>query len=367
MQDHYEVLQIHPKADQESIQAAYERLRSRYEADRLEGAADELVEMARQKRDAIEQAYAVLRDPQRRAAYDAQLAAQQAASKAAPEARSTDPGLDYSPLPPAGGQERPRDFDAQRHASTQQTVAASGGRRTGKPSRPARPLPVWLVPAATVAVITFVVLLTSLLLTDGGLPRYANDTSGVPSLPEQQAAAVEETDAVDPDVASIIAEYDDQVDAARQVTTQVQGNPQAWTNLGDALYDSIQVVRELDPERYEARLPRWLEASEAYATALELDPDNTRVRADMGVSLCYYGAGVGDQSYVEQGLRATQQALEADDQNGRVLLNHGICLVSTQPPQNAEAVALWQQVLTLPSAEMGVTAQARQLVEEYSQ
>jgi hypothetical protein len=49
------------------------------------------------------------------------------------------------------------------------------------------------------------------------------------------------------------------------------------------------------------------------------------------------------------------------------LLNHGICLANTQPPQVEEALALWREVQTLPTAEVGVTQQAQQLVEVYGQ
>ena len=74
-QDHYETLQVHPRADAAAIEAAYARLRPLYDAARLDGAADELVALAREKRDAIERAYAVLSDPARRATYDAEQAA----------------------------------------------------------------------------------------------------------------------------------------------------------------------------------------------------------------------------------------------------------------------------------------------------
>jgi DnaJ-class molecular chaperone len=74
-QDYYETLQVHPRADAAAIDAAYARLREMYDPARLDGAADELVELARQKRDAIERAYAVLSDPIRRASYEAEQAA----------------------------------------------------------------------------------------------------------------------------------------------------------------------------------------------------------------------------------------------------------------------------------------------------
>src|SRR4051812_21472520 len=74
MQDYYETLQVHLRADATAIEAAYARLRELYDPARLDGAADELVDLARTKRDAIERAYAVLSDSGRRAAYDAEQA-----------------------------------------------------------------------------------------------------------------------------------------------------------------------------------------------------------------------------------------------------------------------------------------------------
>ncbi len=71
-QDLYEILQVHPRADADAIAAAYQRLRELYDPARLDGAADELLELARSKRDMIEHAYAVLSDPVRRATYDAE-------------------------------------------------------------------------------------------------------------------------------------------------------------------------------------------------------------------------------------------------------------------------------------------------------
>ncbi len=73
-QDYYEILQVHPRADQDAIAAAHARLRDLYSSAKLEGAAPELVELARTKRDAIDRAYAVLGDAARRASYDAEQA-----------------------------------------------------------------------------------------------------------------------------------------------------------------------------------------------------------------------------------------------------------------------------------------------------
>src|SRR5262249_18293813 len=128
-QDYYETLQVHPRADAAAIEAAYTRLRELYDPARLDGAADGLVELARQKRDSIERAYAVLTDTNSRAAYDSEQAAMEgdaATVRGGDEAGAnvqtfkrsnvptlTEELLDYRPLPPAGRAERSSGFDDQ--------------------------------------------------------------------------------------------------------------------------------------------------------------------------------------------------------------------------------------------------------------
>ena len=78
--DPYKVLQVDPEADPEVIQAAYRRLALKWHPD-LAAGADAAARMA-----AINRAWGVVGDPERRAAYDRERAA----------ART-------SPTPPAGG------------------------------------------------------------------------------------------------------------------------------------------------------------------------------------------------------------------------------------------------------------------------
>jgi hypothetical protein len=369
MQDHYETLQIHPTADQEAVQAAYERLRARHDPAKLEDAADDLVALTRRKRDEIERAYAVLSDPKRRSSYDAEY------RRAAEAAADTDTGErvpDYRPLPPAQGEERPRTFD------TQPTVPVGAPERSHSKGRPA-----WLLPAATVGALTFVIIISGLLLTTAfNQPANTEEASTAqqPAMPgadtAQQPAAPDAANAsggmpqpTDAEMQQIVAEYDGQVVAAQQVVTELPNNQNAWIRLGNALYDSTQVVRELRPDSamYAERSERWLEASEAYATALELGAPDSAVRSDMGVSLCYYSQASGDPEYAAQGVQHTARAVQEAGQNGRVLLNHGLCLVADDPAQIDEAVSLWQRVTEMPAAELGVARQAQQLVEEYNQ
>ncbi len=366
MENHYETLQVAPDADAATVAAAYTRLRAQYDPARLAGAADELVQLAAQKRAAIERAYAVLSDPQRRTSYDterAEQAAQEALTAAAAPPDLTDDDLiDYRPLPPAKRQERPRDFDAQPTLPLTQ-AARQAGRAAG--TTPQRPL--WLMSSVVAAMLTFGVMLTSLLLTGGGRPQVAappnTGAAAAGSANDQSQQPPAPTMTMD----EIVAEYEAQVVTARQVANSLADNALAWRRLGDALYDSVQVIREKDPdgELYQERIPRWLEASEAYATALELDPDNPATLSERGVTQCYYGAGVRDPAYVQRGLDDTQAAARAKPDDGRILMNLGICLISSDPPQTEAARAQWEAVLALPAAEVGVTRQAELLLEQY--
>ena len=108
----------------------------------------------------------------------------------------------------------------------------------------------------------------------------------------------------------------------------------------------------------------WLEASDAYSQALALQPDNASVRADMGASSCFYGAGTGDQSFVRDGTDQVRRAARAAPDDERVLLSLGHCLVSAQPPQTQEAIASWQRIIKLQPASP-LAQQAQMLIAKY--
>ena len=141
-QDYYETLQVHPRADADAIEAAYARLRELYDPAKLDGAADELVDLARAKRDAIERAYAVLatRSAARRMTRSRRRSSRQRrkTKDGGPRvlvlrppsfAEHGEEPLDYRPLPPARRAERPRGFDAQ-----PVRAPARDGARSGAPA-----------------------------------------------------------------------------------------------------------------------------------------------------------------------------------------------------------------------------------------
>ena len=156
---------------------------------------------------------------------------------------------------------------------------------------------------------------------------------------------------------------------AQQTVKTNAGDADAWINLGNLLFDSAQVVRENEPngDRYQQRLPRWLEASDAYSKALAIAPGNAAVRADMAASLCYYGDGKSDQSYVSRGIGEAQRAAQQGPQEPRVLFNLGVCQVTLQPPQTAEALKNWQQVAGMSDKDPSLANQAQRLIAQYQQ
>jgi curved DNA-binding protein CbpA len=86
--DPYKVLQVDPEAEDEVIQAAYRRLAQKYHPDRA-GDADGSARMV-----AINTAWEMVRDPARRAAYDAErtAAARASVGRGAPPAGPAGPG-----------------------------------------------------------------------------------------------------------------------------------------------------------------------------------------------------------------------------------------------------------------------------------
>lgn len=350
--DPYETLQVHPRADAAAIEAAYRRLRELYDPARIEGAADELLDLARAKRDTIEQAYAILGDEARRAAYDAEQEAQSPALRTEnrePRTEnhvqqsgsqfsvlgSSNEQLDYRPLPPARRQERPR--------GAAEPLLPAPVRAAGRAARPA----ARRLPAAPIALVGAVVLViaTSMLLTGGGSPPPPPPTPTTSPLDAFEAS----------------------IPPAQAFAEQNRSDPQAWIDLGNLLYDSAQVVREQAPdsELYQQRLGRWLQATAAYSQALTLDPTNAAARADLGASACFYGAGTGDQSFVQQGSAEVRRAVAAAPDDARVLLSMGHCLVSQQPPQTDAAIAAWQRIIERnPSSPL--VSQAQLLIARYS-
>lgn len=87
---YYDVLQVSRRAKPERVRTAYRRLAQQFHPDRRQGCARSEQVMA-----AINEAYAVLSDPQRRAEYDRRIEMQQAGERLARQRRLAvldDPG-----------------------------------------------------------------------------------------------------------------------------------------------------------------------------------------------------------------------------------------------------------------------------------
>lgn len=317
MPDYYEILHVAPDADDEAINTSYRRLREQYDPQKLNGAAADLVQLAQQRLAIIDEAYATLSDAQRRAQYDAQ---RQAAFQDAP---------DYRPLPPAQHTERPRDFNARPTLSQPAPSAQIAG-----------------LAAAVIAVlaVALVSIIGGLILTGGG---------GVPR-------------AVPTPTLSPMDALETMITRARQLAEQNENDAQAWLDYANLLYDSVQIVREQAPDSvlYQQRLPRWLEAAKAYERVLALDLANAVARGDLGASRCFYGAGVGDQTFVVEGLKDLEAATTARPEDTRLLLNLGSCLASTQPPRTDEAIEVWQRIISLAPAGSPVANEAQRLIDQ---
>jgi curved DNA-binding protein CbpA len=110
MPDFYEVLQVHPRAEAEVIRAAYRTLARRYHPDHG-GDARRMI--------ALNDAWDVLGDPARRAAYDASLAApanqRPPAAAARPESQAQ-PAADASHAGPPPGRPSGTVLDFGRYA-----------------------------------------------------------------------------------------------------------------------------------------------------------------------------------------------------------------------------------------------------------
>lgn len=332
--DYYELLQVHPRADIDAITASYNRLIERYDSTGMSGAA---LELAREKRATLDTAYATLSDPARRKAYDARLAREQAAGD-----------IDYRPLPPAGGRERQRGDAAP---------ATRGKARSSNPRS-------WQTPAIIAGILAALILPAAVLITN--IPQDSTTTPPVSTaIPGTGSVGGTNAAALQPTV-SPLEQFEPFIDAARQ---RAEANPNdiaAWIEYGNYLYDSTVIAREQagETDAYQQRLPRWMEAADAYKRALDLAPGNAVVRSDYGSTYCFYGQSIGDQSIVQRGLGEVQAALETAPQEPRVLLNAGNCLVSLEPSQTEQALQYWQTIISVAPDDQ-TARQAQLLIDRY--
>jgi curved DNA-binding protein CbpA len=328
MADFYSILQLSRDANQEEISAAYQRLRVAYDPNNLGNVSDELRQLAADRLGELDRAYAILSDVTLRAAYDAGV--HTVVDRALP--KPVEPVFDYVPLPPAVAQERDDTFVSE---PLQREYAQ-------KTSDLNRRLP--LILAITLPLI---VVVSTFFLTDGG-------TRVAPTNTAEQAQA------------NALEQFEQAIASAKAVAENNPEDAQAWVDYGNMLYNSVQVVRELQPGSpfYQSRVARWQMASDAYSKALELRPGDVVVLADLGASQCFYGNDTGDQALGTTGLQQLRQVIDEIPvtEQPRVLLNLGYCLAESSPPRVEEAIATWQRINTLVPADSPFAVQANKLI-----
>jgi cytochrome c-type biogenesis protein CcmH/NrfG len=113
----------------------------------------------------------------------------------------------------------------------------------------------------------------------------------------------------------------DRIAALERQTQAEPGNVTAWTELGNAYFDSNQ---------YEASIS-------AYRKSLELDPGNPNVWTDMGVM--YRRAGKP-----EEAIKAFDQAIAADPKHEVSRMNKGIVMLHDLNDFNG-AIQAWEGLL----------------------
>lgn len=123
-QDHYKVLQVDSEADPEIIQAAFRRLAQKFHPDVMAG-PDAARRMA-----SINAAWEVLRDPDRRSAYDRERALA-ARSNPADILRRTQPGWGAAPGGAAGGAATGKPGAAHEASSGSSSGTPGAGATTG--------------------------------------------------------------------------------------------------------------------------------------------------------------------------------------------------------------------------------------------
>lgn len=302
--DHYALLQLTPRASDEEISAAYQRLRDLYSPERMADAAPEFQQQAAAKREQFEMAYQALSNPARRAAYDQQHGFVQ------PDATSAAGAVDFRPLPPARGQER---------GATTEWIEAE---RVARPARERRPLWLSLLGlAALVLAVLLLVALNDIRTTDGAA---AVPTPALPNvtLPFNEAQL-------------------------RQFRSAAEGanTAQTWAALGNAIFDNMQTLREnaAASPQYRGSLSDWLAAVQAYDRSLSVQ-DDPIVRSDRAVALFNYGQDAPDGQRLTEAVTEADRAVAGDLTAPRALINYGLILALSNPPRTDEALALWRKV-----------------------
>jgi tetratricopeptide (TPR) repeat protein len=316
--DPYAVLQVAPTASHVEIEASYNRLAAMYSVERMQDGPPEFQQIAAMRREELAAAYAVLGDPDRRAAYDAARAPAVA-----------DVPLDYRPLPPARRQERP---------SPSLALPPIGGEGVAvrRVPRGPRSLVAPLLIGSVVLSVLLVIVLSGVRVDDS---------------PSAMAT---------PAVAQLMMPYSaEQIEQARAEAESVN-TAETWTNVGHMYFDNMGTLREAAPlsPQYLQSIDQWMEAVNAYRRALDLGAPAS-VRADLALALFYHGVSSNDQPSVAEALQQAERAKQDGPDDPRVLLNYGLIMFSSSPPREEEGRAAFNRILEIaPQSFEARSAQA---------
>ena len=294
-----------------------------YSPERLRNGPPEFQQLAAERRMDIEQAYAVLGDAERRSAYDR--------SRMRPAEVAT---LDFRPLPPAQGRERPSpSIPLPPKASTVLSRAQRGRRSLVAP----------LITAAVTLAVLLVIVLSGVRIQSGA-----------------QALAT-------PVIPNLVLPYTPEQVAEARSRAETSNDPEAWVAFGNVLFDNIQIMRERAPlsPQYRNALPQWLEVSETYSRAIELGAGPV-ARVDLALAQFYYGIGANDPASIDRAAAEAERALADGPDEPRVLLNYGLIMVGVNPPREAEALAAWRHLVEL-APDSFEAQQASALIGAYEQ
>lgn len=220
--------------------------------------------------------------------------------------------LDFRPLPPARGQERPKVAEPVPARPTAGRRIRQAGWRS------------WIMP--TLVALGGLGLLLLLIL------------SGVRTIDGPQALATPTVAGVDlPFTATQLAQFRAAADA--------NNTAQTWTALGNALFDNLQTLRENVPQspQYRGQLQEWLQVVQAYDRALGSE-DSPAVRSSRAVALMNYGLDALDPARVREAVAEVERGIQRGVNDPRALLNYGLVLASTDPPRMGEALAQWRKI-----------------------
>jgi cytochrome c-type biogenesis protein CcmH/NrfG len=115
----------------------------------------------------------------------------------------------------------------------------------------------------------------------------------------------------------------DRIAALKRQAEANPGNANAWTELGNAYFDSNQIQASIN----------------AYRKSLELDPKNPNVWTDMGVM---YRRG----GKPEEAIKAFDQAIAVDPTHEASRMNKGIVLLHDLNDPNG-AIKAWEGLLAV--------------------